>query len=84
MGGLSLRVVRIAQTAFTDWRSLQRRALSGLLSTEANMDQFVRSENVARYRRLLERVTEESDRRTIITLLAEEQHKQKVAGDPAW
>jgi len=48
------------------------------------MDQFVRSQNVARYRRLLERVTEESDRQTIIKLLAEEQHKQKAAGDPAW
>jgi hypothetical protein len=48
------------------------------------MDQFVRSPNVARFRRLLERVTEESDRQTIIKLLAEEQRKQKVAGDPAW
>ena len=48
------------------------------------MDQFVRSQNVARYRRLLERVSEESDRQTIIKLLAEEQHKQKAAGDPAW
>jgi hypothetical protein len=26
------------------------------------MDQFIRAQNVARYRRLLERVTEESDR----------------------
>ena len=68
---------------FPAGRSLQRRA-SGLLSTESNMDQFVRSQNVARYRRLLERVTEESDRQTIIKLLAEEQHKQKAAGDPAW
>ena len=65
-------------------RSLQARALSGLLSTESNMDQFVRSQNVARYRRLLERVTEESDRQTIIKLLAEAQHKQKVASDPVW
>ena len=48
------------------------------------MDQFVRSQNVAHYRRLLERVTEESDRQTIIKLLAEEQHKQKAADDPAW
>jgi hypothetical protein len=37
---------------------------------------------VARYRRLLERVTEESDRQTIFNLLAEEQQKQKNAGDP--
>ena len=64
------------------WRSLQARALSG--STESNMDQLVRSQNVARYRRLLERVTEDSDRQTIIKLLAEAQHKQKVASDPAW
>jgi hypothetical protein len=48
------------------------------------MDQFVRSQNVARYRRLLERVTEDSDRQTIIKLLAEAQHKQKVASDPVW
>jgi hypothetical protein len=42
------------------------------------MDQFIRSQNVARYRRLLERVTEESDRQTIFNLLAEEQQKQKT------
>jgi hypothetical protein len=46
------------------------------------MDQFIRSQNVARYRRLLERVTEESDRQTIFNLLVEEQQKQKNAGDP--
>jgi hypothetical protein len=38
------------------------------------MDQFIR-------RRLLERVTEESARQTIFDLLAEEQQKQKDAGD---
>jgi hypothetical protein len=31
---------------------------------------------------LLERVTEESDRQTIINLLAAERQKQKDAGDP--
>jgi hypothetical protein len=41
------------------------------------MDQFVRSQNVERYRRLLERVTDESDRQQIINLLAEERQKQK-------
>ena len=46
------------------------------------MDRFIRILNVARYRRLLERVTEEPDRETIIKPLAAEQHKQKVAGDP--
>jgi hypothetical protein len=29
-------------------------------------------------------VTEESDRQQIINLLAEEQQKQKDAGDPVW
>ena len=48
------------------------------------MDKFIRSQNVGRYRRLLERVTEESERQLIINLLAEEQQKQKDAGDPVW
>ena len=48
------------------------------------MDEFVRSQNVERYRRLLERVSDESDRQQIINLLAEEQRKQKDAGDPVW
>ena len=46
------------------------------------MDRFIRCQNVERYRRLLERVTQESDRQIIIKLLAEEQRKQKDAGDP--
>jgi hypothetical protein len=46
------------------------------------MDKFIRSQNVKRYRRLLERVTDESDRQQIFYLLAEEQQKQKDAGDP--
>ena len=48
------------------------------------MDQFVRSQNVERYRRLLECVTDESDREQIINLLAEERKKQKDAGDLVW
>jgi hypothetical protein len=44
--------------------------------------QRVRPRRTLRYRRLLERVTEESDRQTIFNLLAEEQQKQKDAGDP--
>ena len=48
------------------------------------MDKFIRSQNVERYCRLLERVTEESDRQTIINLFAQEQQKQKDAGDPVW
>ena len=46
------------------------------------MGEFVPS--IKHYRRLLERVTEESDRQQIINLLAEEQRKQKDAGDPVW
>ena len=45
------------------------------------MDRFIRRQNVVLYRRLLERVTEESERRKIINLLTEEQQKQKDAGD---
>jgi hypothetical protein len=43
------------------------------------MDRFVRSQNVERYRRLLESVTEESKRQTTLNLLGEERQKQKDA-----
>ena len=43
------------------------------------MDRFVRSQNVERYRRLLESVTEESKRQTILNLLGEQRQKQKDA-----
>jgi hypothetical protein len=46
------------------------------------MGEFVHP--IKHYRRLLERVTEESDRQQIINLFAEEQRKQKDAGDPVW
>ena len=46
------------------------------------MERFIRSQNVERFRRLLERVTEQSDRQKIINLLADELQKQKDAGDP--
>ena len=46
------------------------------------MDRFIRCQNIKRYRRLLERVTEELDRQTIRNLLAEELQKQRDAGDP--
>jgi hypothetical protein len=45
------------------------------------MDTFIRSQNVALYRRLLESVSEEPKRHTILTLLAEEQKNQRNAGD---
>ena len=48
------------------------------------MGEFVRSQNVKRYSRLLERVTDELDRQQIINLLAEERQKQKDAGDLVW
>ena len=46
------------------------------------MDRFVRRQNVEHYCRLLQRVTEKSDRQTVINLLTEERQKQKEAGDP--
>jgi hypothetical protein len=45
------------------------------------MERFIRSQNVERFRRLLERVTEQSDRQKIMNLLADELQKQKDAGD---
>ena len=52
------------------------------LRAGGGMDQFVGSQNVERYRSLLEHVTDESNRQQIINLLAEE--KQKDAGDRVW
>ena len=54
----------------------------GALINGANMERFIRSQNVERFRRLLERVTEQSDRQKITNLLADELQKQKDAGDP--
>jgi len=54
---------------------------------ETNMEEFVRRQNVERYRRLIEcvredgSVTKETKRQTILNLLAEEQQRQKGAGD---
>jgi hypothetical protein len=51
------------------------------------MDQFVRRQNVEHYRRLIESVSEGGSltkgprRQTIFHLLAEEQQRQKDAGD---
>jgi len=45
------------------------------------MDQFIRAQNVERYRCLLERVIEASARQTIFNLLADEQQKQRNASD---
>ena len=45
------------------------------------MDRFIRAQNVQRYRSLLERAPEEADREILLSLLAEEEQKQKEAGD---
>ncbi len=52
------------------------------------MDRFIQNQNIERYRRLIESVSEDGSvtkdmkRQTIINLLAEEQQKQRDAGDP--
>lgn len=46
-----------------------------------SVDQFIRNQNVERYRRLLGCATEEEHRQVLLNLLAEEQQKQKDAGD---
>jgi rubrerythrin len=46
------------------------------------MDRFVRHENVKHYRELLKTVKDEAERQRILALLAEEQKKQRDAGDP--
>lgn len=45
------------------------------------MDRFIRRENVRHYRERLKNVTDEVERQHILKLLAEEQQKQKDAGD---
>ena len=63
---LVFKVIKIAQTALSGGRSLQAR---GSRERRANMDQFIRTQNVERYRRVLERVTEElADRQFSIYL----------------
>jgi len=45
------------------------------------MDRFIRRENVRHYRELLKTTKDEAERQRILKLLAEEQQKQKDAGD---
>ena len=47
----------------------------------ADMDRYIRRHNVENYVRRLESVKDESQRQTILTLLAEERQKQNDAGD---
>jgi len=46
-----------------------------------DMERFVRRQNINHYRHLLNTVTDQSQRNTILNLLDEEQRKQKYAGD---
>jgi hypothetical protein len=43
---------------------------------------FIRRHNIENYVQLLTTTTDETERKTILRLLAEEQEKQKDAGDP--
>jgi hypothetical protein len=45
------------------------------------MARFFRRQNVERYWRLLDSVTNESDRQRILQLLVDERQKQRDAGD---
>jgi hypothetical protein len=45
------------------------------------MEQFIRRRNVERYWRLLDSVSNESDRQRILQLLVKERQKQKDAAD---
>ena len=45
------------------------------------MDRFIRRENVNHYRELLKAAKDEAERQRILKLLAEEQQKQRDAGD---
>jgi hypothetical protein len=49
---------------------------------KAAMEEFIRRQNVKHYRLLLGATTDETQRQRILRLLAEEQQKQKDAGDP--
>jgi hypothetical protein len=45
------------------------------------MDCFIRRENIKHYRELLKTVKDEAECQQVLKLLAEEQQKQKDAGD---
>ena len=47
------------------------------------MDRFIRRQNVERYIHMLATEKDEGQRKSILALLAEEQQKQKEAGDPS-
>jgi rubrerythrin len=45
------------------------------------MDRFVRRENIKHYRQLLKTAKDDAERQQLLKLIAEEQQKQKDAGD---
>lgn len=51
-------------------------------ASEAPVDRFVRQQNIAKYKQLLETALDEAERQRISKILAEEEQKQKDAGDP--
>ena len=71
------------QIVESDFVLLPRSALSDFKdqTREPNMGRFIRRQNVERYWRLLDRVTNESDRQRMLELLVEERQKQRDAGD---
>jgi hypothetical protein len=57
---------------------------SPYICMESVMDQFLRRENVERFRLLAEEIiADETERERTLKLLAEERQKQKDAGNPA-
>jgi hypothetical protein len=53
-----------------------------MLSHES-IDKFARHQNVERYSRLLEKITDENQRDHLLKLFADAKQKQKDAEDPA-
>jgi rubrerythrin len=52
------------------------------LQQEGSMDRFIQSENIQRYRKLLERATDESQRQQLLKLLSEEEMKSPRVESP--
>jgi hypothetical protein len=71
---------KLVRRTVCEWPSLRVEALVKL-EADMDMDRFVRAQNVQRYRNLLERADEQADREKLLSLLAEEEQKQKDAGD---
>ena len=55
--------------------------IRGVQHVDTAIERFIRLENVKRYRRLLEAVSDETERAVIFELLAKEQQKQRDCGD---